>query len=159
RARRRVPRPRGRPHRGLHPARRADLRVAPRRGLQHVRRGRAVPRPRLRRRPPGARSRMKRVSYAGGEFLTGDLIPDALLDYAAALARAGQADHVAAPGIGGDDRVTRFDLVVGPASQLIAESLEVAGEELEAEEFVAELELRGRRARAGRVGEPGAEDA
>ncbi len=101
---------------------------------------------------------MKRVAYAGGSFLTGDTIADALLDYAAVLARAGQADRVTVPGIGADDRVTEFDMVVGPASQLIAEAVELAGEELDAPDFVADLEVRARRARAGRIGEPGPYD-
>ena len=98
---------------------------------------------------------MKRIGYAGGGFLTGDRIADALLEYAALLARAGTADRVSVPGLGEDDRVTEFDLVVGPASQLIAESVEFAGTELEDDALVDELQVRGRRARAGRIGEPG----
>ena len=96
---------------------------------------------------------MKRVSYSGDAFLTGDAIADALLDYAAVLARADQADRVTVPGIGDDGRVTRFDLLVGPASQLVAEAVELVGEELVDEELVHDLEVRGRRARAGRIGE------
>ena len=102
---------------------------------------------------------MKRVGYAGGAFLTGDSIADALLDYAAVLARAGQADRIRIPAIGADDHPTEFDLVVGPASQLIAEPVEFRGEELEAPALVADLERRGRRARAGRFDEIGRGDA
>ena len=97
---------------------------------------------------------MKRISYAGGSFVTGDLIADAVLDYAAVLARAGQADRVTVPGLGGDDRLTEFDLVVGPASQLVAEAVEFGGDELESRELLDDLRVRERRARAGRIGEP-----
>jgi len=96
---------------------------------------------------------MKRVSYSGQIFLTGDAVADALLEYAAVLARAGQADKVNLPGIGEGGRVTRFDLLVGPASQIIAEAVEFVGEELVDDELIADLEVRGRRARAGRIGE------
>jgi hypothetical protein len=101
---------------------------------------------------------MKRVSYGGSSFLTGDVIADALLDYAAILARAGQADRVTVPGVSTEGRVTVFDLVVGPASQLLAESVESAGSELEAPDLIEEFERLGRRARAGRTGEPGHDD-
>lgn len=99
---------------------------------------------------------MMRVTYAGGSFLTGDRLAASLLDYAAVLARAGQADRVTVPGIGEDDRVTRFELLVGPASQLIAEAVEFGGDELEDADLVEDLVVRGRRARAGRIGEPSA---
>jgi hypothetical protein len=98
---------------------------------------------------------MKRIAYANGSFVTGDRISDALLDYAATLARAGQADRVTIPAVGTDDALRRFDLVVGPASQLIAEPVEFAGEELADDALVADLEHRGRLARAGRLGELG----
>ena len=97
---------------------------------------------------------MRRVAYAGGSFLTGDRIADALLDYAATLARAGQADRVSIPALGTDDEILAFDLVVGPASQLISEPIEFAGEELDDDALITELERRGRLARAGRLGEP-----
>lgn len=96
---------------------------------------------------------MKRVSYSGQVFLTGDAVADALLEYAAVLARAGQADRVTVPGIGEGGRVTRFDLLVGPASQIIAEAVEHLNEDLVDEALIADLEVRGRRARAGRIGE------
>lgn len=105
---------------------------------------------------------MKRIRYAGGSFLTGDAIADALLDYATALARAGTADHVIVPGLGADEAPTSVDVVVGPASQLIAEHEESGAEEPHHEEFVADLRRRTRLATVGRVeqiGPPAGPDA
>jgi hypothetical protein len=92
---------------------------------------------------------MKRLAYAGGSLVTGDAVTDAVLDYAAALARAGQADRIRVPALGVDDEITVFDMVIGPASQLIAEPVDVDHDELVDPELVADLRLRGRRARAG----------
>lgn len=102
---------------------------------------------------------MKRIGYAGGSFLTGDRIADAVLDYAAVLARAAQADRVRIPALGVDDSVRMLDLVVGPASQFIAEPVDVPGDELLDADLVADLELRGRRARAGRFEDLGRDAA
>lgn len=93
---------------------------------------------------------MKRISYAGGSFVTGDGIADALLDYAAVLARAGSADRLSVPAIGGEEGVVSIDLVVGPASQLIAAPEEHLGSELLDDGFVSEAHRRGRLVRAGR---------
>lgn len=98
---------------------------------------------------------MKRLTYAGDSFLTGDAIADALLDYATTLARADVADHVVVPGLSRDGARTRFDIVVGPASQLIAEQVEGVGEELVDDAFVADLAHRSRLAAAGRVEQAG----
>ncbi len=92
---------------------------------------------------------MKRISYAGGAIVTGDRLADAVMDYAAALARADLADHVRVPALAADDRITEFDLLIGPASQLIAERIEIPLPELEDEELVTELLRRARMVRGG----------
>jgi hypothetical protein len=97
---------------------------------------------------------MKRIAYAGGSFLTGDRIADAILDYAAVLARSGQSDHVRVPGFGNGDALLTFDLVLGPASQILAEPVGDPRAELEDDAVIGHLATLGRRARAGRVGEP-----
>lgn len=94
---------------------------------------------------------MKRVTYGGGSILTGDRIADALLDYAAALARAESADHLRVPAVGADGLPAVVDVVLGPASQLLAEAEGVAGGDLEDAAFVEELEHRARLAAAGRA--------
>jgi hypothetical protein len=98
---------------------------------------------------------VKRVTYAGDSFATGDAIADAMLDYATVLARANVADHVVVPGLARDGSTTRFDVVIGPASQLIAEHVEGLGDELVDEAFVAEMTRRSRLAAAGRVDQVG----
>jgi hypothetical protein len=92
---------------------------------------------------------MKRISYAGGAIVTGDRLADAVMDYAAALARADLADHVRVPALAADESITEFDLLIGPASQLIAERIEIPVDELEDEELVAELLRRSRMVRGG----------
>jgi hypothetical protein len=89
---------------------------------------------------------MKRIMYAGGSFMTGDRIADAVLDYAAVLARAGSADHLRVPGLGVDDRWHVYDVLIGPASQLLAEDVDTLIEDVGDESFLADL-----RARSGAV--------
>lgn len=94
---------------------------------------------------------MRRVTYAGGTFLTGDRIADALLDYAAQIARADSADHLVVPTIGpGGERGT-VDVVLGPASQLLAERENLEISDVEDAAFVEDLERRGRLAGVGRA--------
>jgi len=73
---------------------------------------------------------MKRVLYAGGSFLTGDDIADAVLDYAAELANAGKAARLDVPALDLEQQPERVSLVIGPASQLLSEPIAV-GQELE----------------------------
>ena len=84
---------------------------------------------------------VKEVSYVGDAFITGDAIADAVLDYGVALANAGHADKIVVPGIGRDGDA-RFDLLIGPASQLSAAHVEHTGAELEDPEFVADIRDR-----------------
>ena len=77
---------------------------------------------------------MKRVLYAGGSFLTGDDIADAVLDYAAELANAGKAARLDVPALDLEQQPERVSLVIGPASQLLSEPIAV-GQELEDETF------------------------
>lgn len=94
---------------------------------------------------------MKRVTYGGGSFLTGDQIADAVLDYAAQIARARSADHLVVPALGADGEPASVDVVLGPASQLLAEREGVAAPDVENAAFVADLERRGRMAHGGRA--------
>ena len=81
---------------------------------------------------------MKRILYAGGSFLTGDGIADAVLDYAAELANAGKAAKVDVPTLDLEQRKERVSLVIGPASQFLAEPVSV-GQEMEDEAFTRQL--------------------
>lgn len=92
---------------------------------------------------------MKRITYAGGSIVTGDRLADIVMDYAAALARADLADHVRVPALTPDERIVHYDLLIGPASQLIAEPIDIPVEELVDEALVTELEQRARMVRGG----------
>jgi hypothetical protein len=85
---------------------------------------------------------MKRIHYAGREFLTGDNVADAMLEYATALARRARADRVEIPILSPDGHVSRLELVLGPASQLAAEQIEYIGVDPEADSLVDDLEHR-----------------
>jgi hypothetical protein len=82
---------------------------------------------------------MKRVSYAGGSFVSGDRIVDAVARFAAANANAERAAKIEVPAVDVDGRVHRIGVVLGPASQMFAEPV-LAETELEDEEFVARVE-------------------
>ncbi len=64
---------------------------------------------------------MKTIDYAGVVIVTGDRIADEVMRYAVALASRGLADKIAIPVIDASGSVSRFDLLVGPASQLVME--------------------------------------
>ena len=86
---------------------------------------------------------MKRVLYAGGSFLTGDGIADAVLDYAAELANAGKAAKVEVPALDLEQRPEQVLLLIGPSSQLLAEPVSV-GQEIDDETFTTELRRKTR---------------
>ena len=81
---------------------------------------------------------VKRILYAGGSFLTGDGIADAVLDYAAELANAGKAAKLDVPALDLEQRQEQVSLVIGPASQFLAEPIAV-GQEMEDETFTQQL--------------------
>lgn len=82
---------------------------------------------------------MKRIHYAGASLVTGDGVAEAVLRYAAALARAGSAEEIEVPSITEDGSRENVMLLVGPASQLLAED-EASPFELEDASFATELE-------------------
>ena len=82
---------------------------------------------------------MRRIVYAGGTLYTGDTIAEALLDYARALARNGTADTVFVPAHTGEGDPGSIELLIGPASQLVSEPVDLAGRELTDEALVDRL--------------------
>lgn len=62
---------------------------------------------------------MKYISYDGVEILTGDLIADAVLDYAAILGANRRTDTVAVPAVAFDGSITRTTVLIGPASEIV----------------------------------------
>lgn len=77
---------------------------------------------------------MKRILYAGGSFLTGDRIAEAVLEYAAELANAGKAAKLDVPVLDLEQRPEQVSLVIGPSSQLLAEPV-TAAQEIDDEDF------------------------
>lgn len=82
---------------------------------------------------------MRRIVYAGSAFYTGDTLAETLLEYARALARHGIADTVFVPGRTMQGDLDRVELLLGPASQIVSEPVELMGAELEDTELVAHL--------------------
>ena len=83
---------------------------------------------------------MERIYYAGDRFLTGSEVARALVEYAAALARQGSAAAIEIPVRHSDGTLGVVNFLVGPASQLVTESLDgEAGEEIVDEQLVARL--------------------
>ncbi|MFE6256911.1 hypothetical protein [Agromyces sp. NPDC057865] len=83
---------------------------------------------------------MERIYYAGDRFLTGSEVARALVEYAAALARQGSAAAIEIPVRHADGTPGVVNFLVGPASQLVTESLDgEAGEEIVDEPLVARI--------------------
>lgn len=81
---------------------------------------------------------VKRILYAGGSFLTGDRIAEAVLEYAAELANAGKATKLDVPALDLEQHPESVSLVIGPSSQLLAEPITV-GQEIDDETFTRRL--------------------
>lgn len=90
---------------------------------------------------------MKRVIYAGSDFVTGDDIASALLSCGQALAEAGEAEAVSVPTFEQDGSIGAVTVLIGPASQMIARDVTVDGEELVDAGAVARLAAVERRLR------------
>jgi hypothetical protein len=87
---------------------------------------------------------MHEISYAGEHLLAADDAVIALLDFAALLADAGQAQTIEFPIITeqGDELLIR--MLVGPASQLIARPVAPAESDPDVAAFVQEVHRRSR---------------
>lgn len=85
---------------------------------------------------------MRRIRYAGGTFLTGDAEAAAVMRYAAALANVDRAATLTVVGTSDDGTVSEFELLIGPASQLLAEPVGHEHELPSAEAFLADVARR-----------------
>jgi hypothetical protein len=95
---------------------------------------------------------MMRIHYAGGSELTGTAIADALLVLAEQLARAGSATTIDIPVRQDDGSIGRSRLLIGPASQIMAETEKNGSVEIRDEELVLDLERQANELRPHRVG-------
>jgi len=82
---------------------------------------------------------MRRIVYAGTVFYTGDELAEALLEYARALGQQGVADTVFIPGRTMQGDVDEVEMLVGPASQIVSEPVELMGPELQDPKLVDRL--------------------
>ena len=85
---------------------------------------------------------MKIVTYAGGEYLTGDEIAESLMEYSEILGSLGDAQRVTIPIREADGTDGTAEFLVGPASQLVVKSVHVEGGELVDQETVDGLRAR-----------------
>jgi hypothetical protein len=84
---------------------------------------------------------MQMIVYAGGEFLTGDEIATALLEYSRALGEEDNAEIVEIPIVDDDGSRATARFLIGPASQIVTKSVRADSEELVDPEVVARLRL------------------
>ncbi len=82
---------------------------------------------------------MHRIHYAGTSILTGSAIAIALVDYAQALAEVGSSATVDVPTLHDDGTPGRSDILVGPASQLMADDEDSTYDEVADEQLVAHM--------------------
>jgi hypothetical protein len=82
---------------------------------------------------------MHRIHYAGNSLVTGSSIAHALLAYAQVLAAHSDSATVTIPIMHPDGSVANAEILIGPASQLVAETYETADPELEDPDVVDSL--------------------
>lgn len=87
---------------------------------------------------------MREVVYAGGSFVTSDEIAEALLDYASELANVERAATIRVPAVGAVGDTREVTVVIGPASQLMSETVESAVTPPDGATFVADIAERTR---------------
>ncbi|MFJ3491039.1 hypothetical protein [Leifsonia aquatica] len=83
---------------------------------------------------------MRKIIYGGTSIFTGDRIADAILDYGAALAGASQADVIDFPGRDASGELRELRLLLGPASQMVSEDVDIEWPEILSPETVAHLD-------------------
>ena len=84
---------------------------------------------------------MDQIKYAGNALVTGSEIAHAVLAYAQALASTGESATITIPVLHDDGSVVTAELLIGPASQLIAEPYESSAPEVEDAETVNGLNV------------------
>ncbi|PYY57989.1 hypothetical protein DEJ26_10405 [Curtobacterium sp. MCPF17_015] len=92
---------------------------------------------------------VKYIHYDGADVLTGDLIADAVADYAAILGANTRTDTIAVPCVGDDGTLERTRMLVGPSSELLLR--EAPDDLLEPEDPAFIRRLRDAAARCGDV--------
>jgi hypothetical protein len=66
---------------------------------------------------------MKRIRYMDQSYLVGDSMGRMMMDFAAALAKIGASEHVRFRGVDPNHEEIEVEIMIGPATQMIAESV------------------------------------
>jgi len=82
---------------------------------------------------------MKRIHYTDDTWLTGGDIADAIVHYAAALAKRGSSEAVDIPVRTSEGTLDTISILLGPASQLVVEQEDSEYDEIVDELLVARL--------------------
>jgi hypothetical protein len=85
---------------------------------------------------------MHEVTYAGGTFVTSDDVAEVLIEYAAALANADRAASIDVPVAGLPTGEESLQILVGPASQLMAVPIDSGQSLAGTEHFVGDIRQR-----------------
>jgi hypothetical protein len=90
---------------------------------------------------------MHKIHYAGDSIVTGSEIARALLDYAQALSQVTASATVEVPTMEEDGEQGRVELLIGPASQLIAHEVRTDEADLVDDELVDRMTTEATRLR------------
>jgi hypothetical protein len=96
------------------------------------------------RRPSAKYEDVKELIYAGGKTIVSDDLAEALTDYAQVLAANGESGVIDIPAVGEDGTVGTSRLLLGPASQIMAEPVTTHSPSLDDSAVIAELRARTR---------------
>lgn len=83
---------------------------------------------------------MKRIFYAGGSVVTGDLTAEAVLRYAQALAQREASDIIDIPIFAAGGSSGRAQLLIGPTSQLLIATETPRHEEVDDVAFLQQID-------------------
>jgi hypothetical protein len=72
---------------------------------------------------------MKRIRYMDQSWVVGDSIARTMMDFAAALAKIDASEHVRFVGIDANHHEVEVEFMLGPATSMIVESVDVVASE------------------------------
>jgi len=87
---------------------------------------------------------MKQLTYAGKSFVTGTDLADAVVRLTAALGLSHETSAIRIPAMDENGHLTTADLVLGPATEVLAIAVDSDREEIVDAQIVAELDERTR---------------
>ena len=94
---------------------------------------------------------MKTIHYADYDIMTTDSIAAAILEYSRVLAHSERSDSVHIPGVNADGELVGYDLLVGPASQIVVADSATGDPGIDDHDALAELRERTAALASGQV--------